>query len=62
MHRTGARVVVDESFYSHAGLYDLMLTRARSRPDPRAAVIGVGDFELRHDRLASCLDVVVVCR
>jgi SAM-dependent methyltransferase len=44
------------------GLYDLMLTRARSRTDPRAAVIGIGDFELRDDRLASCLDVVAVCR
>jgi SAM-dependent methyltransferase len=43
-------------------LYDLMLTRARSRPDPRAALIEVGDFELRDDRLASCLDVVAVCR
>ena len=43
-------------------LYDLMLTRARSRPDPRAAAIGVDDFELRDDRLASCLDVVAVCR
>ena len=43
-------------------LYDLMLTRARSRHDPRAAVIGVDDFELRDNRLASCLDVVAVCR
>jgi SAM-dependent methyltransferase len=43
-------------------LYDLMLTRARSRPDPRAAVIAVGDFELRDDPLASCLDVIAVCR
>ena len=43
-------------------LYDLMLTRARRRPDPRAALIGVGDFEVRDDRLASCLDVVAVCR
>ena len=43
-------------------LYDLMLTRARGRPDPRAAAIGVDDFELRDDRLASCLDVVAVCR
>jgi SAM-dependent methyltransferase len=43
-------------------LYDLMLTRARSRPDTRAAAIGVDDFELRGNGLACCLDVVAVCR
>ena len=43
-------------------LYDLMLTRARAREDPRAAAIGVGDFELRADGLESCLDVVAVAR
>jgi hypothetical protein len=43
-------------------LYDLMLTRARAREDPRAAAIGVGDFELRADGLESCLDAVAVAR
>jgi SAM-dependent methyltransferase len=43
-------------------VYDLMLTRARSRSDPRAAVIGLEDFELRDNPLASCLDLVAVCR
>jgi SAM-dependent methyltransferase len=43
-------------------LYDLMLTRARAREDPRAAAIGVDDFELRVDGLESCLDAVAVGR
>jgi SAM-dependent methyltransferase len=43
-------------------LYDLVLTRARRRPDPRARLIEPDDFELRRDGLASCLDVVAVCR
>jgi SAM-dependent methyltransferase len=43
-------------------LYDYMLTRARRSADPRAAAIEVDDFELRSHALASCLDVVAVCR
>ena len=43
-------------------LYDLMLTRARRAPDPRAEAIGPDDFEVRDHPLASCLDVIAVCR
>jgi SAM-dependent methyltransferase len=43
-------------------LYDLMLTRARLREDPRAAAITLDDFELRDVELASCLDLVAVGR
>jgi SAM-dependent methyltransferase len=43
-------------------LYDLLLTRARRREDPRAAAITPADFELRSAALAACLDVVAVCR
>jgi SAM-dependent methyltransferase len=41
-------------------LYDLMLTRARRREDPRGAAIGVDDFELGAAGLESCLDLVAV--
>lgn len=43
-------------------LYDAMLTRSRRRPDPGAAAIDPGDFELRSDPLEECLDLVAVCR
>jgi SAM-dependent methyltransferase len=43
-------------------LYDLILTRARRRDDPRATAIGVEDFKLRADGLERCLDVVAVGR
>ena len=43
-------------------LYDLTLTFARRREDPRAASITLDDFELRDDRLDGCLDVVAVGR
>jgi SAM-dependent methyltransferase len=43
-------------------LYDLMLTRARRRPDPRAAAISVEDFELRDAPLDEALDLVAICR
>jgi SAM-dependent methyltransferase len=42
-------------------LYDTMLERARGNPDPRAAKIEVGDFEMREGDLDSALDVVAVC-
>lgn len=42
-------------------LYDTMLGRARRDPDPRAAKIGVEDFELRETELETALDVVAVC-
>jgi hypothetical protein len=42
--------------------YDRMLTRARRRPDPRAAAITEADFTLGSDRLEAALDVVAVCR
>ena len=44
------------------GLYDRMLTRARSDDDPRAAAITPEDFELRATGLQDCLDVVAACR
>jgi SAM-dependent methyltransferase len=43
-------------------LYDLMLTRARRRTDPRAAAITVDDFTLREGPLDEALDLVAVCR
>jgi SAM-dependent methyltransferase len=43
-------------------LYDLMLTRARRRTDPRAAAIAVEDFTLREGSLDEALDLVAVCR
>lgn len=43
-------------------LYDLSLTRARRRPDPAAAAIEVGDFELRDGPLEQALDLFAVCR
>jgi SAM-dependent methyltransferase len=43
-------------------LYDRRLSRERATADPRAGAIGVEDFELRSDRVESCLDVVAVCR
>jgi SAM-dependent methyltransferase len=43
-------------------LYDLSLTRARKRPDPAAAAIEVGDFELRDGPLPEALDLFAVCR
>jgi len=42
-------------------LYDVMLTRLRTRPDPRAEAIDVGDFELREDNLTEALDVCAIC-
>jgi hypothetical protein len=39
-----------------------MLTRARRRPDPRAAAISVEDFELRDAPLDEALDLVAICR
>jgi SAM-dependent methyltransferase len=42
-------------------LYDWGLTRARARPDQRAAAIEVADFELRSDGLEQALDLVAVC-
>lgn len=44
------------------GLYDLLLARARSDPDPSAAAIGLEDFTLAGDRLEESLDLVAVCR
>ena len=43
-------------------LYDALLTRARRTADPRAAAIGVEDFELRSEDLEAALDLVAVCR
>ncbi len=43
-------------------LYDTLLRRARTDPDPRAAAIERDDFELRSDGLERALDLVVVCR
>ena len=43
-------------------LYDLSLTRARKRPDPAAAAIEVGDFQLRDGPLPEALDLFAVCR
>ena len=43
-------------------LYDRLLARARSAPDPRAAAITPDDFSLACDPLAACLDLVAVCR
>jgi SAM-dependent methyltransferase len=43
-------------------LYDALLVRARRTADPRAAAIGVEDFELRANGLDGALDLVAVCR
>jgi len=43
-------------------LYDALLSRARTDPDPRAAAIDRDDFELRSDGLERALDLVAVCR
>lgn len=43
-------------------LYDMMLSRERRHPDPVAAAIGVGDFELVVDGLDETLDVFAICR
>jgi SAM-dependent methyltransferase len=43
-------------------LYDLLLTRARRRVDPRAAAITVEDFELRDSPLDEAFDLVAICR
>lgn len=43
-------------------LYDAGLRRRRAAPDPRAAAIAPGDFELRRSRLEEALDLVAVCR
>ena len=43
------------------GLYDWGLRRRRGAADPRAAAIGVADFELRRSSPAQALDLVAVC-
>jgi SAM-dependent methyltransferase len=43
-------------------LYDALLSRARTDPDPAAAAIEPDDFELRSDRFERALDLVAVCR
>jgi SAM-dependent methyltransferase len=43
-------------------LYDRRLARERANPDPRAAAIGLEDFELRSEGIEAALDVVAVCR
>ncbi len=43
-------------------LYDVGLTLARRRDDPRAALITPEDYSLRRDGLESALDLVAVCR
>ena len=43
-------------------LYDRRLARERAGPDPRAAAIGVDDFELRAEGLEAAHDLVAVCR
>lgn len=43
-------------------LYDLLLARARRGVDPRAAGIGVEDFEVRGSGVEEALDLVAVCR
>jgi SAM-dependent methyltransferase len=43
-------------------LYDLLLTRARRRADPRAAAITVEDFELSEAPLDEALELVAICR
>jgi SAM-dependent methyltransferase len=42
-------------------VYDWGLRRRRGPPDPRAAAIGVDDFDLREAPLEEALDLVVVC-
>jgi SAM-dependent methyltransferase len=42
-------------------LYDRMLERARGNPDPRAAAVEPGDFDLREADLPAALDVCAVC-
>ena len=42
-------------------LYDVMLTRVRNKPDPRAEAIEIGDFELRDTDLLDALDVCAIC-
>jgi SAM-dependent methyltransferase len=43
-------------------LYDRRLAKERAHPDPRAAEIGLEDFELSSSGLESALDVVAVCQ
>jgi SAM-dependent methyltransferase len=43
-------------------LYDLLLNRARTAPDPRAAEITEDDFTLVEGDLSGVLDVIAVCR
>jgi len=43
-------------------LYDRQLGRERADADPRAAAIGVDDFDLRDSSLEEALDLVAVCR
>lgn len=43
-------------------LYDALLRHARRTPDPAAASIEPGDFELRDEGVDAALDLVVVCR
>ena len=43
-------------------LYDGLLRRERSRAEPQAAAIEVGDFALRDGPLDEALDLVAVCR
>jgi SAM-dependent methyltransferase len=42
-------------------LYDLMLSRARRKPDELAGEITVEDFELRADAAATAFDLVAIC-
>lgn len=43
-------------------LYDRLLRHYRPDRDPRAEMIGLGDFELRSDHLAAALDLCAFCR
>lgn len=43
-------------------LYDRALRARRADPDPRAAAIGLSDFELKDDPLDEALDLVAICR
>src|SRR5262249_34099636 len=43
-------------------LYDRLLRRNRTEPDPRAAAIVPEDFELRPARLENALDLMAVCK
>lgn len=42
-------------------LYDVMLTRVRNKPDPRAEAIDISDFTLRETDLLDALDVCAIC-